>query len=855
MPGKFDLRVTLVVSAFVAAALAGTATAQTTIEEITVNFEIPRLTAKDIFVHYDGSTVYLPFTEVFRILDLNVGTDPDRTRIEGFFVTKDRRYELRPKEARAVVGGMEIPLPPGSFQYDGMELYLRIDQFKRLFDLDMAFSFSMLRVLLPLNDQFPAYQRLKRKQAREKLEKTEAALRNVKIIPRKHEWFSGGVVDWTLSANPIGGSGQYADMGIGSMLLGGDLSVSGAGNTTTGIRTDEITARWHYAINPNPYVTQVELGSINSGGMLSRSMRGALFTNRPQVQQAYFQTINLTGTLEPGWEVELYADGKLIDYAESDQSGEYHFNVDINYGSSDLQLKMFGPNGEIRTEQEHVQVPYTLVRKGQFEYTSSVGSDVVTPGRRWYTQANAYYGVFNRITAGLGADIPLSPQIQNISEKPLLSAEATAKILSSAVANVSCSPGYRSLFGLNYTMPSSISANLGLTTFSENKLRNPVEQKYSASLSLSSPIRIGRRYLGLRYNVSRDVYKTFSSTSMNYGFTASVWRLYVNYLGRMKSTRYPSRVARTLTSQMLLSSDLMRWLRPQFRIDYDHTTNGLSRFGVYVTRRFLKTGQISLSYERSPVAKSDMIMFGVNFFTAAASFATRAQYSDHRMAMSQVQHGSIRYDRSVGKLRFDRRNGIGYGSAVVRPFIDADNDGIAGKNEEVLPGLRARIRGVGGRPIGRGRMFYYDGLRPYDSYTIQVDATTLDNPLLKPAYEHFTVSVNPNVVTVVDVPVVMAADISGTVERETTAGKVGVGGMLLHVLNLSKDMISEITTFSSGQYYYLGLVPGTYRAYLDSAQMERYGYVSEPPSIEFEVKPSATGSSVENISFVLKAKQ
>ena len=854
MPVIRNIRATLLVLALLIATLAGMANAGSTIEEITVNFEVPRLASKDIFVRYDGSTVYLPFTEIFRILDLNVGTDADRTQIEGFFVTKDRKYEIRPKEAKAVVAGVETILPPGSFQYDGMELYLRIDQFKSLFGLEMAFNFSMLRVLLPLNDQFPAYQRLKRKQAREKLEKTEAALRNVKVIPLKREVFSGGVLDWTLSASPVGGSGQYADLGIGSMLLGGDLSVSGAGNTVTGINPDEITGRWHYSIDPNPFVSQVELGSINSGSILNRSMRGALVTNRPQVQRTYFQTINLSGRLEPGWEIELYADGRLLDFAQTDETGEYHFSVDVNYGSSDLELKMYGPNGEIRTEEKHFQVPYTLIPKGQLEYTSAVGSDMVTPGKRWYSQSNAYYGVINQITVGVGADIPLSPKIAGLAEKPLMSAEASARISGNMVTNATVAPGYQSLFGLNYTMPSSISANLGLTTFAENKVRNPVEQKYSASLSLSSPFRIGHRYFGLRYNISRDVYRTFNSISMNYGVNASIWRFYLNYLGRYKTTEYPTRVSRMFTSQVLLSSDLLRWLRPQFRLDYDHSTNSLSRLGVYVTRRFLKTGQISLSYEHSPIAKSNMIMLGINFFTQAANFATRAQYADQRVAMSQVQRGSIRYDRSAGKLRFDRRNGIGYGSAVVRPFIDTDNDGIAGKNEEVLPGLRAKISGIGGRPIGRGRMFYYDGLRPYDSYMIQVDATTLDNPLLRPAYENFKVSVNPNVVTVVDVPVVMAADISGTVERETPSGQVGVGGILLHVLNLSKDMITDITSFSSGQYYYLGLTPGKYRAYLDEAQLERYGYIAEPSSIEFEIKPSPTGSSIDNINFVLKAK-
>jgi hypothetical protein len=222
--------------------------------------------------------------------------------------------------------------------------------------------------------------------------------------------------------------------------------------------------------------------------------------------------------------------------------------------------------------------------------------------------------------------------------------------------------------------------------------------------------------------------------------------------------------------------------------------------------------------------------------------------------MNQMQRGSIRWDRAAGKIRFDRRNGIGYGSAVVRPFLDLNNDGVPNEGEEFLPGLKAKLVGTGGRPVPRGDLYYYENLRPYDSYTISIDPTSLDNPMLKPAFENYRVSVNPNVVTSVDVPVVMAADLSGVVERETPGGNIGVGGMRLKLLNVGKDVAIDIVSFSSGQFYYLGLIPGHYRAYLDPEQLDRYGYIAEPPSLEFDVLPSESGSSVENINFVLKPK-
>jgi hypothetical protein len=342
---------------------------------------------------------------------------------------------------------------------------------------------------------------------------------------------------------------------------------------------------------------------------------------------------------------------------------------------------------------------------------------------------------------------------------------------------------------------------------------------------------------------------------MNYGMTSTFLRFYGNYVGRYKRTIYPSRKTQSMASQFMLSTDLFSWLRPQFRIDYDHDLNQVSRYGLYLTRRIFKTGQISLSYERSPLYGSDMVMLNLNFFNSISSFSTRAAYSNNEYSMNQMQRGSIRYDRAAGKVRFDRRNGIGYGSAVVRPFLDLNNDGLPNDGEEYLPGLKAKIIGVGGRPVGRGDLYYYENLRPYDSYTISIDQTSLDDPLLKPAFENFRVSVNPNVVTSVEVPVVMAADISGVIERQTSAGKVGVGGIRLKVLNLSKDIVIDIVSFSSGQFYYLGLIPGKYRAYLDPEQLDRYGYRAEPASLEFEVLPSEAGSSVENVSFVLLPKQ
>ena len=39
-------------------------------EEIVVSFEVPRLVQADLFVQFDGQTVYLPLVRLFELLDI-----------------------------------------------------------------------------------------------------------------------------------------------------------------------------------------------------------------------------------------------------------------------------------------------------------------------------------------------------------------------------------------------------------------------------------------------------------------------------------------------------------------------------------------------------------------------------------------------------------------------------------------------------------------------------------------------------------------------------------------------------------------------------------------------------------------
>lgn len=847
---KFDLKLPGLIPALVIILVGGLMTdrSDAATEEIVVRFEVPRLLQKDISAQYGNDNLYLPIVEIFSLLAINVNVDSQHTVFSGNYLTKSNRFEINTVKGKAQCFGKSITLDSSLSIWSPTDYYLRYDLFDSLFQLPIYFDFSELRVYLPLNKEFPAYQALTRKLAHQALRDAATAQMDVARIPRKKSKLEGGVADWALTTSPVGGGNHYGNIGLGGMVLGGDLAVRASADSRTGLQTDQLDYRWHYYFENNRYISRADLGTINTSGLIGRNLNGVLATNQPEIDRKYFQTISLEDHIGEGWEVELYVNNRLVDFTHTDQSGNYHFLVDINYGSSRVMVKKYGPDGQMETEEKYISVPYNLIPKNEFEYTAAVGRsrNAANPGE--YGQGMLYYGVFNNLTAGISGDIPIA---SDIDEKPSMAGELTFHPLGNLMVNGSHSPKNATKISMNYSQPSMVGINGSFTRYYENSANSRMGQINNMRFSISVPLKFGQKRLGLRYHVSLDKFEYYSHVNMSYGFSGSVYRFSFNYLGSSKTMKFKSRTDREITSQLMLSSNIMRFIRPQVRFNYNHSQDELSSVALFLNKRIFRTGQASFSIERNLLSKSNIIMFSVSIFTDFAEFSTKAYSFSGQTSINQVQRGSIRFDQWDKTFRFDRKNGLGFGTAKVWPFLDQNYNGVREANEPLLPELRAKVGGSSGKKYGKGKLYYYDGLRAYDQFTVQIDPYSLDNPQLQPAHENFIVTINPNTVSEINIPVVTAGEVTGQVDRNIPDGKVGIGGIKVFLMNEATGKITEITTFNNGEFYHLGLVPGLYRAYLDQEQLKKYGYISEPAHRSFQVRAVEGGDYVEGINFTI----
>ena len=97
--------------------------------------------------------------------------------------------------------------------------------------------------------------------------------------------------------------------------------------------------------------------------------RGAVITNRPLATQTAIDRTRLEGDLPAGWEAELYRNDELLGFAKPTSGQRYVFDdVQLLYGENRIRIMLYGPQGQIRTREE----------------TINVGEDNAPPGKTWY---------------------------------------------------------------------------------------------------------------------------------------------------------------------------------------------------------------------------------------------------------------------------------------------------------------------------------------------------------------------------------------------------------------------------------------------------------------------------------------
>ena len=191
-----------------------------------------------------------------------------------------------------------------------------------------------------------------------------------------------------------------------------------------------------------------------------------------------------------------------------------------------------------------------------------------------------------------------------------------------------------------------------------------------------------------------------------------------------------------------------------------------------------------------------------------AMTASAEAASDGSVAAGLNLAFSLGPDPRNGGIRMTSEKLASRGTALVRVYRDLNSNGRHDFNEpwEKDVGVTAGRVPVDQPTNTRGETLV-DGLEPFQPVLIGIDSGSLPDPMVQPSLPGMVITPRPGVVTVIELPLVGAGDIDGTLVR--VAGG-SIEGVDLELLDAERRIVARTRTDFDGFFLFDRVAYGRY---------------------------------------------
>jgi hypothetical protein len=578
----------------------------------------------------------------------------------------------------------------------------------------------------------------------------------------------------------------------------------------------------------------------------SAAGRGAVVTNRPLASRTGFDRTRFEGDLPTGWEAEIYRNGELLGFAKSDGSQRYVFDdVQLLYGDNQVEIRLYGPQGQIRTRQE----------------TINIGQDNVPPGKTWYWAGFNQPGrdvvtlkkPFDAVNQSKGqATLSLEHGIDDRTSVGVLAREMlfgdqrvtfvegnVRRSIGSSIAELSASRqmngGYAAhaqLLGKVHGVNVSIEALLAKDFHLQG---GKAQSLHEVRASLDAPVRLGRTM----FPVHADVHM-------------------VDRLDGSKALDAAARLSANI-DRFNLAADV------KYRRDYqvsgpappaelslgligaghigDVRLRGETRFDVAPTARF-RTAELSAYWNASENADWE----GALAYDAAGHRArARITHVRRLSSMAVALTGEAASDGSLAvgvNLNFslDPRHGFTLSrrplaqAGIVHALVyrDTNDNGVRDPGEPLEKGALITTGSKVSEQVTDSRgSLTVGGLTPFAPIAVGIDVTSLADPMLVPKKAIQVVVPRPGIPAEVQIGLVGGGDIEGALVK---SGGLGFEGIDLELVDSAGKVVGTARTDFDGFFLFDRVAYGSYsvRVSKESASAAK---ILADLGVKLEVKP------------------
>ena len=821
-----------------------------------------------VISYYKNDEFYLPVSELFSLF--NIDHTVNGLSIDGYFGTERIPYQINLQSNKISFDETTIILNANDYLIKEIDSYLRADILYEAFGLNFTIDFNNLTLNLETDRELPAVQQAIRQQRRQLADANRFQQEQYDLrYGRQRPFLDGGFLDYNLSANVSSVQNVYNfNSNIGLQLYGGDVQGVVFGSYSqdySNFATDNL--RWSYRYRDQSWLTNLTIGQTTTDGFARNTYTGIRLSNEPIEPRRLFDEYVVQGETIPQSEVELYMNNALVDFQQADELGNYRFLTPITYGSSQLDLKIYGPTGQIIERSNRIQVPFTFQPEGVFNYSLNAGrldNPIFGETSQDFTaQGNGAYGITDWLTAKAGVEYYKGYH----DALPTFTTSFSSRIASNYILTLEAASEayYRGLLSVIY--PNSASINFDYTDFNSGfSIYNPSNDDKRFVASVFYPF----NFWGLPFNVRASTFSrirpTTNNTTVRFDANSRIGKLNIRlgysdrFVGDIdlfnpSNTAY---VESSATYNISRNRNLPSYLRGVFlrtQMRYQPTLNQLESTEFLISQNVFDQGRFQLSLGRNFTGEYNTVRFSLVIdFNKARSSST---FSNIRGSnnFSQNVRGSIGYDSNYNNFIFTSRDQVGRSGTAVQLFVDNNSDGTFNEGDDRIEGNAVRVQRSGATSTTKNGVLYYTQMQPYFYYNMEINKANIKNPMLVPEFEKFGLISDPNRFKKVEIPFYMSGVMEGIVERQLANGKkTGVAGLRVLVRQKDGDYNKELRSFSDGSFYEYEIPPGEYVLEVDSTQLNILESKSLPAKIEFEVEAIPEGDFIEGLQFLLVPK-
>ncbi len=825
----------------------------------------------------DGGELLVPFGQLCDLLGLAITTDVAHGTAAGFFISEGRLFDLDVATGAATVEGKPSRFDAAGVEIHQDDLYIRASLISEWFPLRLDVDLYGAVIVVRPRDRLPIQLRLDRER---KLAsslagraRTEAKF-PVQALP--YRLLDGPFVDQSVRflrvPNAAGGgtnSLQYSTNVTGDLLFAeANAFLSG---TEQGISDTRLSLSRK---DPDGQLLgfldarDVTVGDVLHPGLdlvaSARSGPGFLVSNYPLQAPTQFDRQSFRGSLPAGWDVELYRNDELLAYGRSRPDGLYEFlDVALLFGMNIFRLEFYGPQGQKRRETSLLNVGQSQTPPGELRYRlvgndpslRLVGTGPANAGRRASLETSV--GLARNVSATLAvASVDLSDGRHEYAKAGLRG------FWSWLFANADFAADRRGGSVLQATLQSRVRAfgfflqhaeirDFRSEVFSDAagalerrttlRLDSAIPETFLPRLPISLELRQDRLVGGQLTNrfvgrISAFRRATFLSNQVTWSFSPGAETTF-------RETAQGQLLASQLIGRFALRGEMAYDLRPTQAV----TTLALTAERGLGTS-YLATGGITRLLREGRTTYS----VGLNKLEGAFGFGVSVDYvSPDGFGVNALVSISFGRDPRRGKWHSRARTMAPLGALSGRAFLDTNGNGVRDAGEKPVPGAGILLNGSNAPGVtDAGGDLFVSNLPPHRHLDVSLATATLEDPYWKPGVEGTGIVPRPGKTALVDFPVIVSGEITGTVYVARGGVRGAATNVELELVDATGSVLKKTRSAYDGFYELTDLRPGRYALRVAASSLTRLGVETGPAPRPVEMSP--TGTVLEVFDFVLE---